>query len=91
MNQEGLNSELMDQIVKAGITTLPKQLGDPLPEIWVNLTDGTEEMLFTYYPDEISFSESDFIGLTEEQARLSNLVGIGSTFNASLHDRGHSH
>jgi hypothetical protein len=70
MNQEGLNSHSMDRIVKARITTLPKQLGDPLPEVWVTLPDGTEKMLFTYYPDEISFSESDFVGLSEEEAGL---------------------
>lgn len=70
MNQEGLNSQSMDRIVKARITTLPKQLGDALPEVWVTLSDGTEKMLFTYYPDEISFSESYIIGLTEDEARL---------------------
>lgn len=57
------------KILKARITPLPKQLGDPLPEVWVTLADGTEKMLFTYYPDEISFTESDFIGLTDDEAR----------------------
>lgn len=28
-------------------------------------------MLFTFYPDEISFQAQDFIGLTEEEATLS--------------------
>jgi hypothetical protein len=27
-------------------------------------------MLFTFYPDEISFQAQDFIGLTEEEATL---------------------
>lgn len=70
MNQDGIKSRAMNKIVKARITALPRQLGDPLPEVWVMLSDGTEMMLFTYYPDEISFSESDFIGLTEDEARL---------------------
>lgn len=59
---------MSNKIVRARITPLPKQLGDPLPEVWVTLADGTEKMLFTYYPDEISFTESDFIGLTEDEA-----------------------
>lgn len=72
MNERGIDSQAVNKIVKARITHLPERLrlGDPLPEVWVTLPDGTEKMLFTYYPDEISFSESDFIGLTEEQARL---------------------
>lgn len=59
---------MSSEIATARITPLPKQLGDPLPEIWITLEDGTEKMLFTYYPDEISFTESDFIGLTEDEA-----------------------
>lgn len=70
MNQQGLDSQAMNKIVKARITALPKQLGDPRPEVWVTLSDETEKMLFTYYPDEISFLESDFLGLTEAEARL---------------------
>ena len=30
---------------------------------------GEEKELFEFYPDEISFSESEFIGMTEESAR----------------------
>lgn len=70
MNQESLNSEPMDHIVKARITTQPKQLGDSLPEVWVTLSDGTQKVLFAYYPDEITLTESDFVGLTEDEARL---------------------
>lgn len=60
---------MSSKIVRARITTLPKQPGGPLPEVWITLADGTKKMLFTYYPDEISFTESDFIGLTENEAR----------------------
>ena len=60
----------LPKIVSARITPLPKQLGDPLPEVWVTFDDGTEKMLFSYYPDEISFEPKDFIGLTEEEGRL---------------------
>lgn len=57
-------------VVSARITPLPRRLGDPLPEVWVTLEDGSEEKLFEYYPDEISFSAQEFEGLTSEEARL---------------------
>jgi hypothetical protein len=31
--------------------------------------DGSTDTVFTYYDDELSFNESEMIGLTEEQAR----------------------
>lgn len=55
-------------IVKARITEQPKSLFDPMPEVWVTYEDGEEEKLFSYYPDEISFDESEFVGLTREKA-----------------------
>jgi hypothetical protein len=55
-------------ILKARITEQPKQMFDPMPEVWVTYEDGKEEKLFSYYPDEISFTESEFIGLTKEEA-----------------------
>lgn len=61
---------MRNEIVSARITSLPKTLGDPLPQVWATFRDGTEKMLFTYYPDEISFEAQDFIGLTEEEATL---------------------
>lgn len=57
------------KIVSARITPLPRRIADPLPEVWVTFGDGREKMIFTYYPDEIGFVESDFLGLTEEEAR----------------------
>jgi hypothetical protein len=41
---------------------------DPMPKVKVTYQDGTEEELFSYYPDEISFSPHEFVGLTREQA-----------------------
>lgn len=41
-----------------------------LPKVHVTLEGETEEkFLFEYYPDEISFTADEFVGLTEEQAR----------------------
>ena len=31
--------------------------------------DGTTKDLFTYYPDELSFTSRELIGLTEQEAR----------------------
>ena len=55
-------------ITKARITEQPKSLFDPMPQVWVTYEDGEEEMLFDYYPDEISFSPGEFVGLTRDQA-----------------------
>lgn len=60
-------------IVKCLISPYPKPMPqgmfDPMPEVRVVLNNGEEKILFTFYPDEISFSETEFIGLTEESAR----------------------
>lgn len=38
-------------------------------EVVAILEDGNTEKLFTYYPDEISFTEAEFTGMTVDQAR----------------------
>lgn len=55
-------------IQKVRITAQPRQLGDPLPEVWVTLSDGTKKMLFTYFPDEVAFGDGELLGLTEAEA-----------------------
>jgi len=55
-------------IVSARITAMPKKLFDPMPVVYVTDTAGVESQLFSYYPDEISFTESEFVGLTLKQA-----------------------
>jgi len=57
------------KIIKARITAMPKELFDDMPQVYVTLENGKEEFLFEYYPDEISFSPEEFIGLTIEEAR----------------------
>ena len=57
------------KIVKARITAMPKSFADPMPKVMVTLEDNTEQELFEYYPDEISFSANEFIGLTIEEGK----------------------
>jgi hypothetical protein len=59
-------------IVKCTIGPYPRPMSqgmlDPMPEVKVQFNNGEEKTLFEFYPDEISFKESEFIGLTEEFA-----------------------
>lgn len=60
-------------IVKCTIGPYPRPIEqgmfDPMPQVKVRFNNGDENTLFEFYPDEISFKESEFIGLTEESAR----------------------
>ena len=47
---------------------MPQTLTDPMPTVTATFEDGHTEILFAYYPDEISFTEDEFIGLTEHDA-----------------------
>lgn len=47
---------------------MPEGMFDPMPEVRVVFEDGTEKTLFEFYPDEISFVPSEFVGLTEQEA-----------------------
>lgn len=55
-------------ISAARITPMPVKFTDPLPEVFVTI-GGEEVFLFDYMPDEISFTPSEFIGKTLEEAR----------------------
>jgi RNA polymerase sigma-70 factor (ECF subfamily) len=58
------------KIVDADIGPMPTGgLFDPLPKVKVELEDGTEKVLFQFYPDEISFKKDELLGLTESEAR----------------------
>jgi hypothetical protein len=60
-------------IIKCIIGPYPRPMAegmfDPMPEVKVQFNNGEEKTLFEFYPDEISFKESEFLGLTEESAR----------------------
>jgi hypothetical protein len=60
------------KITKAIITPMPRPMPqgmfDSMPKVIATFEDGTTKTLFTFYPDEVSFSASEFTGLTEEEA-----------------------
>ncbi len=60
------------KITDAFITPMPRPMPagmfDPMPEVIATFEDGTRKNLFSFYPDEVSFRQSEFIGLTEEEA-----------------------
>lgn len=58
-----------NKIKSAKITAMPKSIFDEMPKVIATFNDGTEKELFSFYPDEISFHESEFVGLTEQEAR----------------------
>lgn len=57
-------------IAACKIGPYPKSFADffNTPTVAVTYDDGKEETLFSFYPDEISFCEREFIGLTRDQA-----------------------
>jgi len=57
----------MMKVISCRITEQPKSLFDPIPQVYVTWENGVEEFLFDYYPDEISFTSNEFIGLTLPQ------------------------
>ena len=60
------------KITSAIITPMPRPMPagmfDPMPEVVATFEDGSSKSLFTFYPDEISFRASEFVGLTEQEA-----------------------
>ena len=62
------------KITSAIITPMPRPkpegLSDPMPEVVATFGDGSIKTLFEFYPDEIQFWASKFIGLTENEAMI---------------------
>lgn len=61
------------KIVSARFTPMPRPMPagmfDPMPEVIATFEDGTEETLFSWYPDELRFTTDEFVGLTARDAR----------------------
>jgi hypothetical protein len=49
---------------------MPEGMFDKMPDVATTFEDGTTKVLFSFYPDEVMFTESEFVGLTEEEAHL---------------------
>ena len=47
---------------------MPRGMFDPMPEVTATFEDGSTKSLFSFFPDEVTFRVSEFIGLTEEEA-----------------------
>lgn len=47
---------------------MPLGMGDQMPSVQATLSDGQVKTLFSYYPDELTFTREEFIGKTEEEA-----------------------
>lgn len=58
------------KIVACEIGPYPKGMFDvEMPKVRVTFDDGVEMELFEFFPDELSFFPSDFVGKTEDDAR----------------------
>jgi hypothetical protein len=59
------------KITSCEIGPYPKSFADFLnmPKVKATFDNGETKELFSFYPDEISFSEAEFIGLTEMEAK----------------------
>lgn len=53
--------------IKSARITASKDIFD-IPKVYVTTEDGKEQLLFEYYPDELMFSPSEFVGLTIKEA-----------------------
>jgi hypothetical protein len=70
-NVSATNDVSPPTILSAEIGPYPTNLMDPVkPIVKATFSDGQVRELFSFYPDEIGFIESDFIGKTEAQARV---------------------
>ena len=63
---------------------MPEGMSDPMPEMTVKFSNGEEKILFSFYPDENYFKESDFIGLTEESARTMKFIRFKKFLEAKV-------
>jgi len=67
------------RIVAASVGPMPRPISDPagifdpMPTVTVTFEDGEVKELFWFYPDELSFTASEFIGLTEQEGRALRL------------------
>lgn len=68
MHTPKLSTRAAPVITSARVTAMPKSLFGPLPQAIVHDSGGAITTLFEFYPDELSFTEDEFIELTIDQA-----------------------
>ena len=56
------------KILSVRVTEMPKAFGDEMPVVFGTLENGIEYRLFMFYPDEISFTADELVGLTIQEA-----------------------
>ena len=61
-------SEITSRIASVVIGPTPVRITDSMPEVTATFEDGTVKALFAFFPDELSFREDEFVGLTEAEA-----------------------
>jgi hypothetical protein len=70
--QPTITSKPIMKITSAIITPMPRPMPegmfDPMPEVVATFENSSSKSLFAFYPNEISFRVSEFVGLTEEEA-----------------------
>lgn len=73
MTGQSNTKEIPPRIVSVTIGPMPRPMPqgmlDQMPTVRALFDDGTEKNLFSYYPDEISFTEKELVGLTEAEAK----------------------
>lgn len=47
----------------------PAGFADPMPRVLATFDDGARKELFDFYPDEITFDEGEFVGLTAPRSQ----------------------
>jgi hypothetical protein len=63
------DSPLLGDFIETDVPgPMPQGMFDPMPEVIATFEDGSIKTLFAFYPDEVSFRASEFVGLTEEDA-----------------------
>ena len=63
-----INMKIKHVIITPMPRPMPEGMLDPMPEVIATFEDGSTKTLFSFYPDEITFTASEFTGLTEEEA-----------------------
>jgi hypothetical protein len=68
-NRKKMSEKIVSCTIGPYPRPMPLGMFDPMPKVKVKTDAGNEIELFDFYPDELRFSEAEFIGLTIDQGR----------------------